>query len=74
MMDQDKEILLLRKFFGLTGQLRKHQVAFFKYRTEFDKKKCIVLEKKLDDYIRLLIRNGIEPIIENDSQSSLNLK
>jgi hypothetical protein len=73
-MDQAKEILLLRKFFGLTGQLRKHQVAFFKYRTEYDKKQSMVLEKQLDDYIRLLIRNGIEPIIENNSQSSLNLK
>lgn len=70
---KNREQHLLTKFLGLVGRMRKHQKAYFAHRMEYDKKQAIIYEKQVDDYIRLLLKDGYKPFFE-DGQPQLPIK
>jgi hypothetical protein len=67
----NRALQMIQKYYGLVIMMRKHQVEFFKYRTDFDKKKSIEYEKKVDEYGVILKKAGLEPIFEVNNQQPL---
>lgn len=59
------------KLFGIAGRMRKHQNNYFKSRNNWDKTQAMKYEKLLDEYIRLLLKEGWVPIFEEDRQEKL---
>jgi hypothetical protein len=64
---ENRALQMIQKYFGLVTVMRKHQREYFKYKTEFDKKKSIEYEKKVDEYGVILKKAGLEPVFEKDS-------
>lgn len=71
MAELSKETFQALKFFGLVGRMRKHQNAYFRSRMQYDKSQAMKYEKLVDDYIKLLIREGWQPIFEDNKQSKM---
>jgi hypothetical protein len=59
------------KFFGMVGRMRKHQKNYFKSRTNWDKGQSLKYEKLVDEYLKLLLKEGWEPIFEDDKQGKM---
>jgi hypothetical protein len=68
---ENRELQMVQKFLGLVGKMRKHQIAYFKQRMEYDKKEAMKYEKEVDDYIRVLMKAGLQPVFDNQGQTNL---
>jgi hypothetical protein len=66
-----KEQYQALKLFGLAGRMRKHQKNYFKSRNNWDKTQAIKYEKLLDEYLRLLLKEGWQPIFEDNVQQKI---
>jgi hypothetical protein len=64
----NRALQMMQKYLGLVITMRKHQEAFFKHRMDFDKKKSIEYEKKVDEYSKILQKAGLSPTFEETTQ------
>lgn len=71
MAEITKETFQALKLFGLAGRMRKYQKAYFKSRTNYDKVQAIKYERLLDDYLKLLLKEGWMPIFEDNAQQKM---
>jgi hypothetical protein len=70
MAKSQKEMHLMQKFLGKVGRMRKHQKAFFTHKMDYDKKQAMRYERLVDEYIRLLLKEGYTPIFDEDRQTT----
>lgn len=67
----EREKHMVSKFLGLVGRMRKHQLAYFRGKMEYDLKQSKKYEQQVDDYIRLLMKEGYTPTFEDQQTGSL---